>query len=474
MKKFSKYRAGVTTFFSALLIVGILNAVTPKPTYSETEHRELAKFPTFSFETLADGSFLSKFQTYFSDTFLGRDWLFELSSKIKGLYGIQDDDIVIMPDPNQNQDTGIAQQPDSDSSSQPQTPSSDPSQNTSSGGTSSQPTTSQPDSSQTSSTPVSSEPPTSSTNVREEEGTSVNGFVLGGSTVFQLYGYSEGINNRYAAALNKFAEKYPEINTHCMVVPINTAFYLPEKYLPNTSDEKQSIEKIYAALSDKINTVDAYSKIEQHVDEYIYFRTDHHWTQLGAYYGYSAFIEDLGGTPVDISDWETVTYENFLGSLYSSVRNNAKAAEILKKNPDTLTAYIPDFQYKLDYYPPDSITKPWYVRGSNKLVQDKMNPKYSNKYECFIEGDQPMEVILNLDNQNGKTLMIFKESYANAFVPFVCHDYEKVIVIDPRYFKGSLSELMTLHEVDDALFLNYILAPGTSYRVNEIEKVVNS
>lgn len=470
MKKYLKYRAGVVTFFSALIIVGLLNAVAPKATYSDRENRELAKMPAFSWASLADGSYLSGFQTYFSDTFLGRDWLFDFASTIKSWYGLigEEDEIIIETNPNNSVDEGIAQGGSSTPTASEEAPSSQPSSSKEPSG-SSQITSSEAPSSQ-----VSSEPPVSSMQEppREEDGQTVNGLVVGTQTVFQLYGYFEKVNNRYAAAVSNFADKYPNITTHCMVVPINTAFYLPEKYLSKTSDEKESIQKIYAAMSDKVHTVDAYSKLEQHANEYIYFRTDHHWTQLGAYYGYSAFTESLGNTPFDLNEWRTVEYPNFLGSLYSKVRENAAAAKRLENNADTLTAWIPAYEYKLLYYPDNSITKPASYHGKGTLVSETY--KGSNKYMCFIHGDQPMEVIENYDNSNGKTLMIFKESYGNAFVPLVCNDFERVIVIDPRYFKCSLSELMTLYDVTDALFLNYILAPGTSQRVNEIEKIVNS
>ena len=92
---------------------------------------------------------------------------------------------------------------------------------------------------------------------------------------------------------------------------------------------------------------------------------------------------------------------------------------------------------------------------------------------CFIHGDQPLEVIRNKSNQNGKTLILFKESYGNAFTPLVCHDYETTLVVDFRYFTANLSELMGMYNVTDALFLDYILAPGTSQRVDEIQDMVS-
>ena len=460
MKKYTKYRAGVSLFFSVLLVVGVLNVVCPKPTYSEAEHRDLAKMPKFSWATLANGEYISKFQLYFSDTFFGREPLSKIGTWFRSLYSLGSSDEIFVPtDPTDSGDHGIAGNDSSDA------PSSGVNSDATSSGSSSQAPSSAAPSSQA---PSSAAPPE-----REEDASYTNGMYVSQSTVFQLYNYSPKVNERYAAAVSDFAARYPNVKTYCMVVPINTAFYLPEKLMSKTSDERASIQKIYDAMSDAVTTIDAYTPLEQHANEYIYFRTDHHWTQLGAYYGYTAFAKATGVTPFSLDGLRTIRYDGFLGSLYSTLKTGKTAVNLasLEKNPDYVEAYIPDFQYKLDYYPKESITKPGYILGKGTLVNENMK---KGSYMCFIHGDQPMEIIENQDNRNGKTLMIFKESYGNAFVPLVCHDYEKVIVIDPRYFKCSLKELMGMHNVTEALFLNYILAPGTPQRVNEIEKVVRN
>lgn len=463
MKKYTKYRAGISLFFGALLIVGILNMFWAKPTYSEVEKRDLATKPEFSWSSLVSGEYISAFQLYFSDTFLGREPLMKLGTWFRSLYGVSKSGPQFVPiDPTDSSDHGIA----ANTSSRPLESAS------SEGASGSEPPTSSDGVSSTDN-PSSSEQPSSAPVVsRDETGVLVRGYVVSDSTVYQLYNYDKVVNNRYAAVVSDFADRYPSVNTYCMVVPINTAFYLPEAYLSYTSNEKESIQKIYAAMSDKVHTVDAYSRMEQHANEYIYFRTDHHWTQLGAYYGYTAFAEATGTTPFSLEGLRTIRYDNFLGTLYDTIKKNNGDVSSLEKNPDYVTAYIPDFEYKLNYYPADSITKPGWILGKGTLVTETLGEKFKNKYMCFIHGDQPMEIIENYDNQNGKTLMIFKESYGNAFTPLVCHDYQRVIVIDPRYFKCSLKELMSMYDVTDALFLNYILAPGTPQRVKEIERVV--
>ncbi|MGI6260429.1 MAG: DHHW family protein [Acutalibacteraceae bacterium] len=444
-RKYVKYKSGIALFFSALLVVGMINLVVPKPTYSEEEKRALATMPEFSFSALADGSYISGVSTYLSDTFLGRESLVSYVGKLKKLYGINDDKTPTFIPNTGSDDKGIAE----DSSSAAE-----------SAGTQSHPA-SGVSSQETSSAGTSSAD-------YHEEGDVVKtdiGLILVNSTVFQLYGYAPKVNERYAKNVSLFAEKYPTVNTMCMVVPINSEFYAPEGF--QTTSQKESIEKIYSMMSDKVTTVDAYGTIAQHLGEEIYFRTDHHWTQLGAYYGYTAFAQTAGITsPMKLDGLRTANYTGFLGSLYKDLKGKVDRTA-LENNPDTLTVYYPDYNYQLSYYPKESITTPASYLGKGTLVAE--NPK---SYMCFIHGDQPLEKIENLDNQNGKTLIIFKESYANAFVPFVCHDYQTTLVVDPRYFTQNLSELMSMYDVTDALFLNYIMAPGTSQRVNEIEKMI--
>ena len=449
-KKYFKYKSGIALFFSVLLVVGMVNLAVPKPTYSEEEKRTLAAKPEFSFSALADGSYISGLSAYLSDTFLGREALVSYVGKLKKLYGINGDKTPTFIPNTESGDIGKAEDPSSAVESAVE----------SAAGTSSSP------SGETSSQPVSSEA-TSSTNYHEE-GDVVKtdiGLILVNSTVFQLYGYAPKVNERYAKNVSLFAEKYPTVNTMCMVVPINSEFYAPEGF--QTTSQKESIEKIYSMMSDQVTTIDAYSSLAQHLGEEIYFRTDHHWTQLGAYYGYTAFAQATGiSDPMKLDGLRTVSYTGFLGSLYNNLKGKVDRSA-LENDPDTLTVYYPDYNYKLSYYPPESITQPASYLGKGTLIAE--NPK---SYMCFIHGDQPLEKIENLDNQNGKTLIVFKESYANAFVPFVCHDYQTTLVVDPRYFKQNLSDLMSMYDVTDALFLNYIMAPGTSQRVDEIQNMI--
>ena len=196
-------------------------------------------------------------------------------------------------------------------------------------------------------------------------------------------------------------------------------------------------------LDDSIIKVDAYSSLVDKSKEYIYFRTDHHWTARGAYYAYSAFCDAAGATAPAITDFKTHNIDGFVGSLYRSSQ-----ASVLKKDPD----YVECFELLVDatnmVYSSQAMTdgtKTYIV--ANKVSGD-------NKYLAFISGDQPIEKITT-SVKNGKKILVLKESFGNAFVPFLCNNYEEVYVVDPRKIDMNLPEFVKTNGIQEVLAINY-------------------
>ena len=100
--------------------------------------------------------------------------------------------------------------------------------------------------------------------------------------------------------------------------------------------------------------------------------------------------------------------------------------------------------------------------------------KYSaaNKYMCFIGGDNPVSTIHNKDIKDGSSIVVIKESYGNAFVPFLVDSYEYVYVIDYRYFDGNLIDFVEENDIEDVLFLNYISTTSTESKIGQIEDII--
>ncbi|MBR5743242.1 MAG: hypothetical protein IKX85_05510, partial [Clostridia bacterium] len=252
----------------------------------------------------------------------------------------------------------------------------------------------------------------------------------------------------------------------------SAAFYAPEKYRTGAHDQKAYIQELYDQEVDVV-TVDAYGEIRYHTDEYIYFRTDHHWAQLGAYYAYIAFCETLGLEPYTLDQFEAGQIEgNFVGSLYSYTSGYSQSS-VLKKNPDTVYYWRPVREYFSRIYPDQAMTesKAWdgYVVASSVSA--------GNKYLAFIAGDNPLMKITS-DAGTGKKIAVIKESYGNAFVPFLVNHYDEIYVIDPRkwnrddYPRFHLKDFVADNEIDQVLVIDYPLVISNQAYINYLNNLL--
>ncbi|MDR0570101.1 MAG: hypothetical protein LBG71_02610 [Clostridiales Family XIII bacterium] len=254
----------------------------------------------------------------------------------------------------------------------------------------------------------------------------------------------------YVATMNRIASKVPEdMKVYSMLVPMRIEFEEPA-YRSAADPQKDVIEGIYAAYDDKIVTVDAYSQMAEHWGEYEYFRTDHHWTALGAYYGMRAFSEVAGFTPLEITRYSETVLEGFLGYLYGMAPTPS-----VKAHPDALCYYMrnrrnnPATLYTYDengnlYGRPGTVFEKYYD-GTG------MEPP---SYAIFLGGDCAM-IDIRGDGPRDRVLAVLKDSYGNAFIPWLTPYYSRIIGIDPRQFKEDLYETLEEKGVTDLLVLDY-------------------
>ena len=256
---------------------------------------------------------------------------------------------------------------------------------------------------------------------------------------------SENGNAGWATIINKFAEKYPDISVNALLVPKNCAFNPPAGYTDPYEKTKAHIEATYGMLSEGIKAADAFGVMSEHEDEYLFYRTDHHWTSLGAYYASVAFCNANDIIPYELDTYETGVKTDFLGTLYSW---SGKPA-CLKENPDYTVAHYPHVGYSM-------------VAGNsgNWYNTSAFNHNYNNYAGMFISGDNPLTVITT-ENKNGKTLMIFKESYGNAYVPYMIDYFEQIVVVDIREETKGTGALIEQYGVTDVLFINNCQAAVT-------------
>jgi hypothetical protein len=199
-----------------------------------------------------------------------------------------------------------------------------------------------------------------------------------------------------------------------------------------------------------------------HRNEYIYFRTDHHWTALGGYYAYVDWCNTKGIAPIPLSQYNTATYYGFTGTFYTAAGQSSS----LKENADNVVTYEPFNNHTCTITRVDGTEYKWDV------VKDVSDYGSTLKYLTFIGGAHPLTEIHNPNINNGSSIVVVKESYGNAFVPFLVDSYEYVYVIDYRHWSGDLADFVTDKGIDDVLFLNVINATSTKARVDEMSEIL--
>ncbi len=278
--------------------------------------------------------------------------------------------------------------------------------------------------------------------------TQKTGFLIVNDSIFEMFRRNLSLEEEYAAAINHYADKINDsVTIYAAVIP--TALEFEEPIYSNTEDnQKEAIDYMEGRLSGRVKTVDIYSSLLSHKDEYIFFRTDHHWTQLGAYYGYEAFCAASGNTPVALNAFERNSIPGFLGSLYKQT----SAVELTDK-PDTIEWYDTTAEENI------SISMRRFIDGrEEKYSSPIFNEEYSDGYRFFLSGDNPFVELTNKNNPTGKTIVIVRDSFANAFAPWIIENYKKVILIDPRSYKEDFSVVLGEFKPDEVLIMSYIFS----------------
>ena len=254
-------------------------------------------------------------------------------------------------------------------------------------------------------------------------------------------------SSAYADTVNRFAAKYPQLHVSCLLTPKCCAYHAPADQTDPHDNIASFIRATYDMMDSSVTTVDCMGLMDEHRDEYLFYRTDHHWTSLGAYYASAAYCQANGLTPWSLDSYDTVIRTGYTGSLYMYGGHPAE----LQRNPDYSVARFPHVGYAMAYY-----------RDGVSYNGQAVNGSVSDYAGMFLCGDQPLTVITS-DNKNGKTLLVFKESYGNAFVPYMIDYYERVVVVDIREDVGSVANIISQYGVTDALIINNCQA-ATSLR----------
>ncbi len=221
-------------------------------------------------------------------------------------------------------------------------------------------------------------------------------------------------------------------------VDVNTS------YLPATFDGSRSAAVWDILNSKNISYADGRYTLRDHAcgGEYVWYKTDHHWTTLGAYYAYRDISHLLSYTPSssDLFSAEKVS-DSFLGTAYSS-------SGIRWASPDTLEyfRFDGDESFKTEIY--SSSMK---LLSSFDGFYDRSYLDTKDKYSSFLSSNNAVTKVY--DNSSDKPcLLVIKDSFANSVVPFLAQHYD-LIILDMREYQSTISDFVSKNNVDDILIL---------------------
>ena len=297
------------------------------------------------------------------------------------------------------------------------------------------------------------------------------------STVEQLLGKSK-INNIYIASddyliedyekpenpdriieiFNEFFTKNNFVNNNLMLVP--TSISINSNKLPHFASydsQMETIDYIYKKI--KMSTISVYETLLEHNETYpMYYRLDHHWTSYAAYYAYVEYCKYNNLPYLNIDEYSiTEVTNNFNGTLYSK-------ANIYNYKSDSIYLFLPKIpdDLKVEYILEDKIT-------TTNTLYDYSYLETKDKYSIFLSDNHPLIKITNNLNKSDKKLLVIKDSYANSLIPFLTYNYKEIHVIDPRYYKDSITNYISENKITDSLFvynMNTIGSDTGIYSIN--------
>lgn len=242
-------------------------------------------------------------------------------------------------------------------------------------------------------------------------------------------------------AIKEFTETYQDIPVTMILVP-DAACILNDRlpWLASVEDQNQMISMVEQSLGDSVTWVDAASALNKHKREKIYYLTDHHWTSLGAFYTFQEAATALG-IEEDVSD-------KFLSYTVSDSFNGVLASE---------SGAGLGTEENIDIYVPregDNDVIVNYVNESKRTTSlyDSSNLETKDQYGVFLGGNTSLIDIRTVSTSQ-KRLLVVKDSFANSFIPFLAPYYREIVVVDPRYYSGTIEDIMSSYRITDALFL---------------------
>ena len=402
---------GIIAFSTVMVLGGIIGLLFfARPTTSAVEMRNLTAYPEFTVESFLDGSYFTQVSLWYADTYPLREPMVAADHAIDSLFGV-------------NTGTGMVGG-NVQADEIPVQEEAEPVK------------------------PVTVTPPAAAPDehaVAEDiQENIMSGVYIQDGAGYAIYYFSQNAADTYIAAMNTAAKELDGVSTvYSIMAPANSITLTDEQAASvGGSDQQQTLDYLRTRFDDRVKSVEIVDTIKQHRDEYLYFRTDHHWTQLGAYYAYVEFCNVKGIEPKSLSSWKEAKLGEFQGTYYDTIEAMGNVT------PDEITAYVPSGTNDLTY---------WSAYGEEvdgKVInEDAASWEPSYKYTAFIAGDQTLEIIHNPAVTDGSSCLVVKDSYGCAFVPNLVDNYETIHVIDFRETDENLVEYAKSNNIQDVIFM---------------------
>ena len=447
-----------------LLVLGIVTAaawaIPLRPTASVSEKRNLERFPSFSFSTLLSGEYFKSIDNWFSDTFTFRESWIGAADGFKKIYGIKTvaifGDVPVadtVPVPAPAAELSEAAPAGSEEISAVEGPSA-------------------PEE-------VSAEDPADPA-LSEEDGEEWQGIVIDedaliedvgakiqiGGSIFSYPWFNKTYADMYAKRISKTGDMLAgKANFYCILVPHNVTSMLSkaDREKIGLTTEEDTFEYIYSLMNENVVKVNVISNLQKHSGEYIAFRSDPHWTALGAYYAYEAWCTAAGKEPVPLSEYKEIAWEDFFGTYYYTA---GKPKEITN-NPDIVYAYEPpgDVHLYIDY------NNGLKLGIETDLLLDRSTRKV-DQYITFLGTDKAKATFINNSIEDDSAVLVLKTSYGNPFVYYLTQHYHTVYVVDLRYYNYSVSRFMEYNKVDDVILIHLADMCYSSNGYNSVSRLL--
>ena len=289
-----------------------------------------------------------------------------------------------------------------------------------------------------------------------------------GDRAYEAVAYNENTAVKYAELIGEAAEALQgETRVYSLIIPTAYGIMMPEaakEIVPNYVDTQAGISAVYTAMPGSVTRVAVWDKLMDHRGEFIYFRTDHHWTARGAYLGYEAFCEAKGISPIPLGEHRHESFPGFLGSFYTESGGDEKllpeeTVDAFYPVSDDVTLTVTDENGKTEVRP---------------IVADVSELPASAKYMTFAGGNNPFTVFENHAVNDGSVLILVKESFGNPLPAFLCDHYSTIYIIDYRYWDGNIIDFAQEVHAGDLLFANSVVAVNTGSNVGFLAMIIKN